>query len=68
MFLKIGALVGRHGVGFGNDGDDVDFVVEPLHEFDVEGLEPVARGRDEVEAAVHPAVRDLTSHHPRLRV
>lgn len=68
MFLKIGAFVGCHGVGLSNDGYDVDFVVEPLHELDVERLESVARGRDEVQTAVDPAVRYLTSHHPRLGV
>lgn len=38
LFLKIGAFVGCHGVSFSDDGYDVDFVVEPLHELDVKRL------------------------------
>lgn len=38
LFLKIDALVGGHGVGLGDDGDDVDFVVKTLHERDIERL------------------------------
>ncbi|CAN8016817.1 unnamed protein product [Ixodes persulcatus] len=53
-------------VRLGNDGHNVDFVVEHLHELDVQGLEPVAEGRDEVEAAVHPVVRDVASVQPTL--
>lgn len=40
--------------------------MEHLHELDVQGLEPVAEGRDEVEAAVHPVVRDVASVQPAL--
>jgi len=57
-----------HGICFGDDGDDVDFVVEALHELDVEGLEAVARRRHEVQATVDPAVRDHLPVHPRLGV
>ena len=68
MFLKIGTLFGRHGVSLSNDWYDVDFVVEPLHELDVEWLETVARGCDKVQTAMNSIVGYLASHHPRLSV
>jgi len=33
------ALLGRQRVRLGDEGDDVDFVVEPLHELDVQRLQ-----------------------------
>lgn len=52
----MGTLVGRHSVGLGDDRNDVDFLVQPLHELNVERLESVAGRRDEVQAAVHSRV------------
>ena len=59
LFLKVLALVWRERVCLGDDWDDVDFVVEPFHELHVQGLQAVPRGRDEVQAAVHPVVCEL---------
>lgn len=52
----MGTLVGRHGVGLGDDRDDVDFLVQSLHELNVERLEAVAGRRDKVQAAVNSRV------------
>ena len=68
LFFKIGALIGRHGVGLGQDGDDVDFIVEPFHKFDVEWLEAVTRRLDEIEADVNAVIAHWLALHPRLGV
>lgn len=56
LFFEMGTLVGRHGVGLGDDRDDVDFLVQSLHELNVERLEAVAGRRDKVQAAVNSRV------------
>lgn len=68
LFLEQLALLGGQGVGFGDKRDDVDFVVESLHELDVQRLQTVSRGRYEVQAAVHSVVRHRSAVHPRLGV
>lgn len=40
LLLKQLALLRGQSVGLRNQGDDVDFVVEPLHELDVQRLQP----------------------------
>ena len=53
--LELLLLLRRHRVGLGDDRHDVDVLVQPAHEGEVDVLEPVRR--DEVEAAVdHPVV------------
>ena len=47
---------GGQSVCLGNDWNEVDTGTKSLHNFDVERLEGVARGTDEVEAGVHPEV------------
>ena len=42
LFLELLALFGRERVGFGDQRDDVDLLVQPLHELDVQGLQPAA--------------------------
>lgn len=39
LFLKELALLRGQSVGFRNKGDDVDFVMKPLHELDVQRLQ-----------------------------
>lgn len=69
LFLKVLALLRGHGVRFSDDRYNVDLVAEPLHELDVERLEAVSAGRDEVQAAVHARVgRRRLARHARLRV
>src|SRR5262249_7325142 len=65
--------VGRaERVRLGDDGDEVDPRAEPLHDLDVEGLQGVAGGSDEVEAGVDAevdlvlAARLLLLQHVRL--
>ena len=50
-------VVAGEGVGLGDDGDEVDAGAEALHDLNVERLEVVAGGPDEVQAGVHPQVR-----------
>ncbi len=35
-FLELSAFIGGHSVCFGHQGDDVDFVMESLHELNVQ--------------------------------
>ena len=40
LFLELLALFGRERVCFCDQRDDVDLLVQPLHELDVQGLQP----------------------------
>ena len=44
------------GVGLGNNGDQVDTGAQALHNLDIERLEGVSSGADEVQAGVHTHV------------
>ena len=68
MFFKVGALVWSHGVGLGQDGDDVDFIVKPLHKFYVERFQAVARRLDKVQAHVDAIVADWLALNARFSV
>lgn len=68
LFFEVRALIRRHSIRLGNNRYDVDFVVKTLHKLHIEWLQSVAGGRDEIEAAVHPTIRDLSSRHAGLRV
>jgi hypothetical protein len=49
--------VGRgQGVSFGDNGNEVDTRAEALHDFDIERLQGVASGSNEVEAGVYTEV------------
>ena len=54
-------LLDGAGVRLADDGDDVDLLVDLLHNLHIQRLQTVARGRDEVEAGVHSAVPHLQS-------
>lgn len=58
--LESGSLLDGQGVGLGDDGHNVDNVGELFQDYDVDGLEGVARGLDEEEAAVDAGVLDVT--------
>lgn len=60
-------LVGQ-SVGLGNHGDQVDLLVQLLHHGDVQGLERVAGGLDEVDTRVDSRVVDGRSVDPVLGV
>lgn len=69
LFFEIFAFFRGHGVGLGDDRYDVDLVAEPLHELDVERLESVAAGRDEVQATMNARVRRCClARHTGLRI
>lgn len=40
------------GIGLGNNGDQVDAGAQALHHLDIEGLQGVSGGSDEVQACV----------------
>jgi hypothetical protein len=44
------------GIGLGDNGDQVDTRAETLHDLNVEGLESVSSGANEVQAGVHTHV------------
>lgn len=45
LFLEELAFLWRECVGLGNERDDVDLVMQPLHELNVQGLQPAHRRR-----------------------
>jgi hypothetical protein len=70
--LELGQIGGAQGIRLCNHGDQVDTCAELLHHLDVEGLQRVAGGADEVQAGVHAeidliaALRLLLLQHERL--
>lgn len=68
LFFEVGALIWRHGVGLGQDGDDVDFIVESLHKFNVQRFETVTRRLDEIQADVNTVVAHGLALHSRFGV
>jgi len=66
LFLKKSALFRGEGIGLGDKRDEIDFVVESLHELDIEVFQAVAGRGDHVQAAVHSAVGNRYPVHPRL--
>lgn len=59
-FLEGGALLQGQAVALGNDRHDVDELAQFLENDNVDGLEAVARGLDEEEAAVDARVLEVT--------
>jgi hypothetical protein len=70
--LEPGQICRAEGVGLGNDWNEVDARAQALHDLDIEGLERVTGGADEVQAGVHTevdlvlATRLLLLEHIRL--
>lgn len=70
--LELGQISGAQCISLSNDGDEVDTCAELLHDLDVERLEGVSGGADEVQAGVHAeidliaALRLLLLQHERL--
>jgi hypothetical protein len=58
--LERTALLEGEGIGFGNDGHNVDDVRKLLEYDNIDGLEGVARRLDEEEAAVDSSVLDVS--------
>lgn len=46
LFLELLALLRGERVGLGDQRDDVDFLMQPLHELHVQGLQPGGRQKD----------------------
>lgn len=58
--LELGTLLQGQAVALGNDGHDVDKLTQLLEDDNVNGLEGVARGLDEEQAAVDARVLEVT--------
>lgn len=61
--LERGDLLVGQGIGLGNDRDQVDLGVQPLHDLDVQRLQGVARGLDEEDAGVDAVVHNVHAVH-----
>jgi hypothetical protein len=59
-FFERTALLEGKGVGFGNDGHNIDDVGKLLEYDNIDGLESVAGRLDEEEAAVDASVLDVS--------
>ena len=57
--LELLTLLECERVGLCNDGNDVDGLAQLLEDDNVNGLETVAGGRDEVETAVDAGILDV---------
>lgn len=54
--LELGEIDRAQGVSLGNNGDQVDSRAQSLHDFDIQRLQGVASGSDEVQASVDTKV------------
>lgn len=54
--LELGQVRRAQRIGLGDHRDKVHARAQTLHDFDVEGLERVAGGADEVQAGVHTEI------------
>ena len=59
--LELREIDGCEGVSLGDDGDQVDTSAELLHDLDIQRLEAVASGANEVQACVHTEINLLGS-------
>jgi len=59
--LELCEVVRCEGVSLGDDGDQVDASTELLHDFNVQRLEAVTGGANEVQAGVHTEINLLGS-------
>lgn len=59
-------LLAGHGVTLGNDRDQVDLLVQSLHELNVQGLKGVAGGGNEIKASIDAGIGDLAAVHSVL--
>ena len=64
--MSVPHLFDRETVCLGDDGDEVDLVLQPLEELEVDLPQPVPVRWDEVEAGVHPGVNDALAIQPAL--
>jgi hypothetical protein len=64
--LESSNLLAGHGVTLGNDRNQVDLLVQSLHELNVQGLEGVAGGGNEIKASIDTGIGDLATVHSVL--
>lgn len=50
--LEAGKVRWAESIGFGNDWDQIDTRAKALHDFDIQGLQGMTSGPDEVQAGV----------------
>lgn len=59
--LECGNFLVGHGITLGNNWDQVDLVVQSLHELDIKSFERVTSGCNEVQASIDTGVGDLAA-------
>ena len=57
--LELVQIGGGHGIGLGNDGNQVDAGAQALHNLNIQGFEGVSSWANKVETAVHTHVAQL---------
>jgi hypothetical protein len=57
--LEQGDLLVRQGIGLGNDGDQVDLGVKATHHLNIQGLQGVSGGLNEIHTGVHAVVDNV---------
>lgn len=58
LLVLVNLVIGD-GVGLGNDGNKVDLVMKLLHHLNVQGLQRMASGLDEVDNSVNAVVDNV---------
>src|SRR5947209_161180 len=66
--LEHGDLFVRKSVGLGDDWNEVDLGMQPSHDLNIERLQRVASGLDEINASVDPVIDDVNTVHLILGV
>lgn len=61
--LEVCNLLVGESIGLGDDRNEIDFGVESTHDLNIQGLERVAGGLDEVDTSVHTIVNDVHAVH-----
>lgn len=57
--LVVVKIIIRNSIGFGDDRNQVDLLVELLHDLNVKGLQRVASGLDEVDNSMDAVVHNV---------
>jgi hypothetical protein len=66
--LEHGNLFVGQGVGLGDNGDEIDFGMESSHNLNIQGLERVTGGLDEVHASVDAVIDNVHAINLVLRI
>ncbi len=64
--LEGGNFLVGHGITLGNDGNQVDLLMQSLHELDIQSLERMASGGNKVQTGIDANVANLAAVDPVL--